>query len=126
MNIFFYIWVNHLNWFHTIRTWQIGCGAEKAAYQRALPINLTAIFAKIWATVFFQCRLMFSIGFNWQSREFFGSCRYWATTVVAARNTFKGRDTRPKKTNYLAFFSQLSAFLISNLTILVDSITIKI
>lgn len=104
-----YLWIDHQRRTITIRAEKARCRAKEAADQRAFAVHLAPLIAKIRATEFGQCGLMFLIAFLRKPGDLFCSGGDRATAIVAPRFACKYWNMVPKKSDFLAIFSHRKA-----------------
>lgn len=109
VNLFLYLWIDHQRRTISVRAEKARCRAKEAADQRALAVYLASLIAKIRATEFGQCGLMFLIAFLGKPCDLFCSGGDRATAIVASRFAGEYWNMVPKKTDFLAIFSHRKA-----------------
>lgn len=83
--------------------------AKEATDQRAFAVHLASPIAKIRATEFGQCSLMFLIAFLGKPCDLFCSGGDRATAIVTPRFAGECWNMVPKKSDFLAVFSHRKA-----------------
>lgn len=109
VNLSLYLWIDHQRRPMTVRTEKARSRAKEAADQRTFTVHLASLIAKIRATEFGQCGLMFLIAFLGKPCDLFCSGGDRATAIVAPRVACEYWNMIPKKSDFLAVFSHRKA-----------------
>lgn len=101
VNLRFDALINHVLGAAAVRAGNARRGAEKAADQRALGINFTALRAQMRAIQIGECSLVNRRTFYRQARHFFGRSGDRPAAIMAARDALEGRDACAEEADFV-------------------------